>query len=169
MLFRLEDVSWAASAVRLIKLSILPPGYRVRGFKIFSNMVGTKDAADAVANTSFAAFIPSVKLNPRLVDMSGLALQDLASEHRGRDVCLGTAIPGSGTTFDVNHVLEVPLRDERQIGQEDGGIPTEMLMSKSLELQMAAANGGAAVAALQFVVQAVRSFAMAAGRPETAP
>jgi TRAP-type mannitol/chloroaromatic compound transport system permease small subunit len=28
---------------------------------------------------------------------------------------------------------------------------------------------GAAVAALQFVVQAVRSFAMAAGRPETAP
>jgi len=140
MKFRLEDQSWVASGTRLVKLSVLPPGMRLRSLRLLCNITGTKDAADALANTSFPLFISNVRLNPRLVDMSGLALQDLNKIMHGRDVGLGTAIPGSGTTFDITFVFEIPFWDPRQPTASDGAIPTEMLLSKSLEITFAAAN-----------------------------
>lgn len=130
---RLEDIAWAANAARLCSMDTLPGQKRIRSLFLYCNMVGTKDAADTLSADLMARAISNVRLG-NFVNISGLHLYLLNWAIHGRKVTKGTAIPGSGTTFDINFVLEIPFRDPRQPGSDDGSLPTELVIGKPMEV-----------------------------------
>lgn len=142
----LEGKSWAASVPVQISMDKLPEQVRVRRILLHLNVSGTKDAADTLVNTLFAKAVQNVRLG-EFVNISGLDLFMLNWAIHGRLVQAGTAIPGTGTTFDINMVLEIPFRDPRQPGSDDGSLPTELLRGKALEVTFdsAAVYGGTAI------------------------
>lgn len=136
---RLEDKSWVANGNMLFNLDTLPGGKRVRRLMLYCNVSGTKDAADTLAAELFPRVFASIRLG-NFVNIPGMHLYLLNWAMYGRKVMPGTAVPGSGTTFNVNFALEIPFRDPRQPGSDDGSIPTELLVGKALEVTNDAAN-----------------------------
>jgi len=136
-LARLEDVTWAAGASRLINLDSLPAQKRVRKIHLFFDLSGTKDSADALDGQLFARAASLIKIGS-YVNIPGWNLQNLMHQIHGRIIMDPTDIPGSGTTFTMRFVLVIPFRDPRQPGSDDGSIPTELLLSKALEVTFSA-------------------------------
>lgn len=134
---QLEGKAWAASAPVQISLDTLPKGKRVRSILLHLCLSGTKGETDAEAAETFALAVQNIRLG-EFVNISGIDLYHLLWELYGRQVMQGTDIPGSGATFSINVVLELPFRDPRQPGSDDGSIPTELLYGKALEVTFAA-------------------------------
>jgi len=156
-MLRLEDVAWAAGVQRQINLDVLPGGMRCRRLLMFFCLTGTKDSADALAAALFSQSVAMCTLH-KFLRIPGWHLQCVNESEHKRVPNLGAAIPGSGTTFAMEFFLEVPFRDSRQPGNEDGSIPTELLQSHQLEIEFAAANVHG-VGNLVITAGTVRTFA----------
>lgn len=131
---RLEDVTWQANSTRRVSLDALPAGKRVRSLLLRVNLTGTKDAADALDGRSYPLAISGIRIGNYVQNIPGWALQSLLEQIRGRILMDPTDIPGSGTSFDVDFELEIPFRDPRQPGADDGSMPTELFVNRSLEI-----------------------------------
>ena len=137
--YRMRDVTWAAGNTLQIPLDSLPPGQRVRRIELHVGISGTKDAADATAGNRAALAITRIQVG-NLVNVTGWSLWQLMKQIYGREVGVPTDIPGSGTTWTFDFPIEIPFKDPRQPGADDGSIPTELLAGKVVEITFAAAN-----------------------------
>lgn len=140
---RLEDVSFGASASRQIRLQTLPPGKRVRRISLFFDLSGTKDAADALDGALFPQIVNLVKLSSSegLIHLlTGMETAFKMHAEQGRRVMDPTDIPGTGTTFAMQFQLDLLFRGEKQLGVDDGALPTELFTEHTLEITFAAAN-----------------------------
>ncbi|MCK4958713.1 MAG: hypothetical protein KAT00_04925 [Planctomycetes bacterium] len=137
-LVRLEDQVWADGNTVLVDLDALPANKRVRKIECLFKLTGTKDEADEVPADAFALAVAGMRLG-NYVNVPGWNLDCLMQSVFGRIIYRGAAVPGSGTTFTAYFPLVIPFSDFRQPGSDDGGMPTELLMSRALEIDFAAA------------------------------
>jgi len=137
--FTLRTETWAAGAARFIPLTGLPPGKRVRAIKLYFDLSGTKDAADALTGDNFARAVQRIQIG-EYVSLAGESLFELNKELYGRLPATSADIPGSGTTFDMEFPMLIPFRDPRQTGSDDGSIPCELLDTLSVHVTFAANN-----------------------------
>lgn len=135
----LRTETWAGGGTRFIPLTSLPPGKRVRAIKLYFDLSGTKDAADALTGDNFARSVQRIQIS-EYVSIAGESLWELNKELFGRLPFASTDIPGSGTTFDMEFSLIVPFRDPRQSGSDDGSMPCELLDVHSIQITFAAAT-----------------------------
>lgn len=136
--FPLRTETWAAGGTRFIPLTSLPPGKRVRNIKLYFDLSGTKDAADALTGDNFARSVQRIQIG-EYVSVAGESLFELNKELYGRNPATSADIPGSGTTFDMEFPLTIPFRDPRQSGSDDGSMPCELLDTHSVQVTFAAA------------------------------
>lgn len=137
--YKVEDKSFIANGNVLFNLDTLPKGFRIRKLDLFFDLSGTKGASDALDGDLFARIVNLVRLG-NFVNVQGMDLHVLQRIVAGRILMDPTDVPGSGTTFTSQFHLEVPFRDPRQSGSDDGSLPTELVMGKSTEVQFAAGN-----------------------------
>lgn len=137
--FTLRTETWAGGGTRFVPLTSLPPGKRCRNIKLYVDLSGTKDAADALTGDNFARAITRIQIG-EYVSIAGESLFELNKELLGRAPATSADIPGSGTTFDMEFPLLIPFRDPRQTGSDDGSMPSELLDTLSIQITFAAAT-----------------------------
>lgn len=137
--FTLRSETWASGATRFIPLTSLPPGKRCRAIKLYFDLSGTKDAADALTGDNFARSVQRIQIGEN-VSVAGESLFELNKELYGRAPATSADIPGSGTSFDMEFPLVIPFRDPRQSGSDDGSMPCELLDTLSIQITFAANN-----------------------------
>jgi hypothetical protein len=133
---QLESKNYVANGTSTLNLEGLPPGYRVRNIMMFFDISGTKGGTDTVTSDALHKAIALIKLQ-QYFNLTGLEAFRLRHAYNGRIIEDPTAVPGSGTTFAVSFCLEIPFRDPRQSGTDDGSLPVELLNGKSLEVTWA--------------------------------
>jgi hypothetical protein len=138
MRIKLKSLTLTPGGNDFVPFDPLPPKVRVREIMIHSTIVGTKDAADALAAANFAAWLSTLKLTP-WANVYGVWLRDDNKRAYGRRVSGGTAVPGSGTSFSVTCDLWVRFWEKGRDGKTDGSVPSELLRPLSMELHCAAA------------------------------
>lgn len=143
---RLEDQSWISGGNRLVSFDTMAPQRRVRSVFLYLELSGTKGAAETVSADLFAKAIKNIRIG-NFFNLGGQDLYWLNHAIVGRRFMRGTDIPGSGTTFSIAVSLEIPFRDIRQPGSDDGSIPTELLIGSAMEVTFdtAAIFGGTIV------------------------
>lgn len=138
--YTLRTETWAAGGTRYIPLTGLTPGMRTRALRLYFDLSGTKDAADALTADNFARSIQRIQIG-EYVSITGESLYELNKELFGRDETdASTDIPASGTTFDMEFALTIPFRDPRQTGSDDGSMPNELLDTLSIQITFAAST-----------------------------
>lgn len=137
--FTCRSETWAAGGTRPVPLTTLPPGKRVRAFKLYFDLSGTKDAADTLTGDNFARSVNRIQIG-EYVSIAGESLWELNKELFGRVPTTSGDIPGSGTTFDMEFPLYIPFRDPRQTGSDDGSMPCELFDTLSIQITFAAAT-----------------------------
>ena len=144
--FTLRSETYAAGGTRFIPLTSLPPGKRVRALKLYFDLSGTKDAANTIAVDDFALSVARIQIG-EYVSLAGESLWEFNKQLFGRIPNTSAAVPGSGTTFDLEFPLYIPFRDPRQSGSDDGSMPCELLDTLSIMITFAAGtiHGGATV------------------------
>ena len=141
MKVNLESQSWAASALRLIPLSILPPGKRIKRISLYFSFAGSKAGGAAVTAAEYPTLVSSVKIGPRWLNQTGQGLADAARIVYGKDSARGSDLTSGGTSAQAfAFELSIDFCDPRQPGITDGAIPTELLASRNIEIQFGSAT-----------------------------
>ena len=127
----LDSKNWVNGGMVALNLDGLPPQYRVRSLLLTFSLTGTKSGADTVAGDLLPTLVQNLRLTP-YYNLPGLESFRLRHIMNGRIVEDISAIPGSGTSFTAFFQLEIPFRIP-SLGQDDGSMPTELLMGKTVE------------------------------------
>lgn len=137
---RMEDKSFVAGGNVLFNLDTLDPMHRIRKIDLYFDLNGTKVAdVDALDGDLFPRIAALIRLG-NFINITGMGLWRLMRILHGRTLMDPTDIAAAGATFNMDFALEVPFRDPRQSGTDDGSLPTELVKGKSLELTFAAAT-----------------------------
>lgn len=137
---RLEDRSFVSGGNVLFNLDTLDREHRIRKIDLYFDLSGTKAAgADALDGDLFPRIAALIRLG-NYVNITGMGLWRLMRIIHGRTLMDPTDIAAAGGTFDMEFALEIPFRDPRQSGSDDGSLPTELVQGRSLELTYASAS-----------------------------
>jgi hypothetical protein len=130
-------------ASRQVRLQLMPEGKRVRRISLYVDLSGTKTSTDALDGDLFPQILQMITLQSSeglLWNLSGMETSRLQHHEAGRVVMDPTDIPGTGTTFDMKFQVDLTFRAERQLGVDDGSLPTAMFNEHSLELTFASST-----------------------------